>query len=163
MKRGPIILSDHGSGVRNAIGAHGGSYCVYRALALAQGKVTKNFTPDLTDTSPAWHVPQNPSWSGDKIVTFDPFGHTPQESFPKYFAKGYDIRPTIAVTNAHIDLVEVQNEIKEGRLKPDGHFLKANGSTLVHKAAVEPAWHLPSLAKRLGATNAELRKHLFRT
>ena len=65
--------------------------------------------------------------------------------------------------NAHIDLVEVQNEIKEGRLKPDGHFLKANGSTLVHKAAVEPAWHLPSLAKRLGATNAELRKHLFRT
>lgn len=31
-----------------------------------------------------------------QIVTIDPFGHCVLEAFPEHFAKGYDIRPTIA-------------------------------------------------------------------
>ena len=33
--RGPIIATNMHEGRRNAIGAHGGSYCIYRALAVA--------------------------------------------------------------------------------------------------------------------------------
>lgn len=29
-------------------------------------------------------------------MTMDPFGHCVLEAFPEHFAKGYDIRPTIA-------------------------------------------------------------------
>jgi hypothetical protein len=38
-ERGPIVATNRSDDVRNAIGAHGGSYCVYRALAVATGKL----------------------------------------------------------------------------------------------------------------------------
>jgi hypothetical protein len=38
-ERGPVVATNRSDDVRNAIGAHGGSYCVYRALAVATGKL----------------------------------------------------------------------------------------------------------------------------
>jgi hypothetical protein len=38
-ERGPVVATNRSDDVRNAIGAHGGSYCVYRALAAATGKL----------------------------------------------------------------------------------------------------------------------------
>jgi hypothetical protein len=61
-------------------------------------------------------------------------------AFDPYYKKGYDIRPTIAVTKAHIDFPEVRDAVRVGRLKPDGHVLKVDGQSLVTKAAIEPVW-----------------------
>ena len=47
-----------------------------------------------------------PSWQDPKkLVTIDPWGHLTTSAFKDYLDKGYDIRPTIAVTKAHIDLL----------------------------------------------------------
>ena len=76
--------------------------------------------------------------------------------------QGYDIRPTIAVTKAHIDFPEVKDALRTGRLSPDGHILKEDGQSLVTKAAIEPVWYLPGIAERFGCTEMELRQALFR-
>ena len=34
--------------------------------------------------------------NGHLIASFDPFGHVAHEAFPEYYARGYDIRPSIA-------------------------------------------------------------------
>jgi GTP cyclohydrolase II len=72
-----------------------------------------------------------------------------------------DIRPTIAVTQAHLHIPELMHQVQQGTLKPDGKILKENGTCLVTKAAVEPVWYLPGIAKRFGVTEAELRRALF--
>ena len=50
-ERGPVVgtLTPQ----RNAIGAHSGSYSLYRALAVAAGTLDPVHVPDLTDTAPA--------------------------------------------------------------------------------------------------------------
>jgi GTP cyclohydrolase II len=111
-------------------------------------------------------VPQ-PSWFGapgskHKLVTIDPFGHLVTDAFRPYFEKGYDIRPTIAVTKAHIDFPEVKEAVRLGRLTPDGTILKTDGQTLVTKAAIEPVWYLPGVAERFNCTEMELRQALFK-
>jgi hypothetical protein len=47
--------------------------------------------------------------------------------------KGWDIRPTIAVTKAHIDLPECREAIADGRLVPDGK-IHGDGAMVVAKA-----------------------------
>lgn len=36
-ERGPVLATNTNEGLRNVIGAHSGSYCIYRALAVASG------------------------------------------------------------------------------------------------------------------------------
>ncbi len=74
---------------------------------------------------------------------------------------GYNVQPTIAITTAHIDLPEVRAAIAAGRLKPDGKVLRASGNCVVTKAAIEPAWYLPGVAKRFQVDETELRHTLF--
>ena len=76
--------------------------------------------------------------------------------------KGFDIRPTIAVTKAHIDLPETREAIAAGRLKPDGKILLPTGQCVVSKAAIEPVWYLPEIARRFGCTETVLRQSIFR-
>jgi len=76
--------------------------------------------------------------------------------------KGYDIRPTIAVTKAHIDLVEIRDAIAAGRLVPDGKVLNAQGQCNVTKCAIEPVWYLPGIAERFGVSETKLRETIFR-
>jgi len=40
--RGPVIATTSNQANRNAIGAHSGSYCIYKALAVAAGDKPKN-------------------------------------------------------------------------------------------------------------------------
>jgi GTP cyclohydrolase II len=72
--------------------------------------------------------------------------------FSTELAAGYDIRPTIAVTKAHVILPEVIEALQSGRLKADGKFLTAGGAAMVTKAAIEPVWYLPGVAKRFGCS-----------
>lgn len=162
MERGPLIASLTNASHRNVIGTHSGSYSVYRALAIASGSLKADHIPDLTNTAPAEPFGPFPSWSDPtKIVSMDPWGADVARVFADYIKDGYDIRPTIAVTKAHINMPELNDAIKAGRIKPDGKILKANGEVTVTKAAVEPAWYLPGVAKRFGVEESELRRILF--
>jgi len=135
---------------------------VYRALAIAAGSLKAEHKSDLTNTSPTDHFGPHPQW-GDpmKIVSIDPFGAMVQEAFKDFLEKGYDIRPSIAVTQAHLQMHELKDALAQGRLKADGKVLKANGDVVVTKAAIEPVWWLPGIAKRFQCEESELRRTLF--
>ena len=144
---------------RNAIGTHGGAYAVYRALAVASGALQRDHRPDLTDTAPAETIGPHPQWGDpDKIVSLDPWGHVVATAFADEIAAGYDVRPTIAVTKAHINMPELKGAIAAGRLKPDGDILSDNADVRVTKAAVDPVWYLPGIAKRFNVKESSLRR-----
>jgi GTP cyclohydrolase II len=161
-ERGPIIASLSDPSHRNAIGTHSGSYAVYRALAVAAGALDPNYRPDLTDTSPTDPIGPHPQWfDGKRIVAIDPFGAVVSDAFRDYFDKGYDIRPTIAITKAHIHMPEIRDAVTAGRLAPDGQILRDSHDVVVTKAAIEPVWYLPGVAERFGCSEADLRRMLF--
>jgi len=161
-ERGPIVGSTANRSQRNVIGTHSGSYGVYRALAVAAGALTRGHKPDLTNTAPTDPIGPYPAWGDpDRIVSMDPFGAIVADVFRDEIAAGYDVRPTIAVTKAHIDLPEVRAATAAKRLSADGRILLANGSAVVTKTAIEPVWWLPGVAKRFGVSEADLRRALF--
>lgn len=144
------------------MGTHSGSYSVYRALAVAAGVLDPEHVPDLTDTTPPVAIGPHPQWCDpQRIVSLDPWGHLVAEVFADEIRAGYDIRPTIAVTKAHINIPEMQNAIQNGRLIPDGKILKESGDVAVTKAALEPVWYLPGIAERFGVSESLLRRTLF--
>ena len=161
-ERGPVVASLTDLTARNAIGVHGGAYSVYRALATSAGRLQNEFKPDLTNTAPAEPIGPFDSWRNpEKIVAIDPWGSNVYADFKDYFDKGYDIRPSIAVTKAHIYMPEIREAIEAGRIKQDGKIVGKKFDVAVTKMAFEPVWHLPGIAKRFGITEGELRKGLF--
>ncbi len=161
-ERGPIVGTTTKRAHRNVIGTHSGSYSVYRALAVAAGALSRDHKADLTNTSPTDHIGPYPQWTDPgKIVSLDPWGAAVADVFSAELAAGYDIRPTIAVTKAHVILPEVIEAIQKGRLKPDNDILLAGGAACVTKAAIEPVWWLPGVAQRFGCSESDLRRVLF--
>jgi GTP cyclohydrolase II len=161
-ERGPIIGTVSHPGDRNVIGSHGGSYSVYRALAVSSGALDPIRRPDLTNTYPAAAIGPFPQWTEPKrIVSLDPWGHLVAENFKTEIGEGVDIRPTIAVTRARLDLPEMQAALKAKRLKNDGEVVHENGSISVVKIAIDPGWYLPGIAERFGTTENSLRRVLF--
>lgn len=161
-ERGPIIGPQTNQRRRNVIGAHSGSYALYRALAIAAGKLSPLHRPDLTDTAPATAIGPFPQWADpDRIVSLDPWGHLVAEVFADRFREGLDIRPTIAVTRARLTVPELRDRIRDGWLVPDGRVLHPGGEVSVTKIAIEPVWYLPGVAKRCGIDEALLRRSLF--
>src|SRR5947209_7282505 len=157
LKRGPIVGTTTSRNQRNVIGTHSGSYGIYRALAVAARSLTRGHRPDLTNTAPTDAIGPYEQWAqGDRIVSMDPYGALVADVFKDFLADGYDIRPTIAVTKAHIDLPEVRAAVREGRLVADGHFLHAAGAAMVTKAAIEPVWWLPGVAARFRVGETDL-------
>jgi GTP cyclohydrolase II len=160
--RGPVVATLRNPGGRNAIGTHSGAYSLYRALAVAAGQLDANHRPDFTNTAPAMPIGPFPQWSEpDRIVSLDPWGHLTGQSFGAQLAAGWDIRPTIAVTRAHINMPEILQAMRDGRLRPDGKVLDAGGNARVTKIAIEPVWHLPGIARRFGISVTDLRRGLF--
>ena len=161
-ERGPVIGSLHNPQQRNVIGVHSGAYGLYRALAVASGKLDPVHRPDLTNTFPTVEIGPHPQWADpDKIVALDPWGHKVAEVFADDLKAGFDIRPTIAITKARIALPEMREAIAAGRIKPDNRILMPSGEASVVKAALEPVWYLPGIAKRLGIKETDLRRALF--
>lgn len=161
-QRGPLIGTLTDPSHRNVIGTHSGSYAIYRALAVVQGSLKTDHRADLTNTSPFVKIGPYPSWADPgKIVALDPFGAVIGEVFTEYLEKGYDIRPTIAITKAHINMPELYEAATKGRLTIDGKIMKENGDLVVTKAAIEPVWYLPGIAQRLKVTESDLRQALF--
>jgi GTP cyclohydrolase II len=160
--RGPVIGTTTHRGQRNVVGTHSGSYGVYRALAVAAGNLTRSHRADLTNTAPTDSIGPYAQWgNADKMVSIDPFGASVQQVFAEHLAAGYDIRPTIAVTKAHVHLPEIKQALAFQRLQVDGKILLADASASVTKVAVEPVWWLPGVAKRFKVSEADLRRALF--
>jgi GTP cyclohydrolase II len=147
---------------RNAIGSYSGSYSIYRALAVATRALAPDHRPDLTDTAPVTVIGPWPQWANPgKIVSLDPYGHLVGEVFAEQIRAGVDVRPTIAVTGAHINLPEIRQRIATGDIVPDGRVVLESGEIRVTKAAIDPVWYLPGIAERFGVAESELRRHLF--
>ena len=166
-ERGPVIPSRLSSSIkqRNAIGAHSGSYSIYRALAMAMGTLIPSHKPDYARTEPPVAIPPNPAWfDPSKIVSLDPWGHLTTQVFHTESASGLDIRPSIAITKAHIKLSEIDESSRKKDIVVDGRvvlkstpLLNADGTINtadpgveinVSKAAIEPVWYLPGVAER---------------
>ncbi|KAK4699440.1 hypothetical protein P7C70_g6819, partial [Phenoliferia sp. Uapishka_3] len=144
-ERGPVVASRHVNSlkVRNAIGAYSGSYSIYRALAAACGLIDPSHRPDYTNTEPPVDILHNPSWDDKtKIVSLDPYGHLAPQLFKSYFdaggssflfnpkaqaylssSLGIDVRPTIAITKAHIKLIDMDEAVRSGTLEVDGKIV----------------------------------------
>jgi GTP cyclohydrolase II len=160
--RGPVIGSTTVGEHRNVIGTHAGSYAIYRALAVASGALDPTRRPDLTDTAPTDRIGPHPQWfEPDRIVSLDPFGALVADVFASYLTQGYDIRPTVAITQAHVDVPEIGRAIEAGRVRPDGVILRDSGAAVVTKIALEPVWYLPGVARRFGCSETDLRRTLF--
>ena len=161
-ERGPVIATVNAGPDRNAIGAHGGAYSIYRALAISSGALDPVVRPELIDTHPVVQVGPHPQWSeAGKIVSLDPWGHRVAEDFGREIAEGVDIRPTIAITKARLTLPEINEAITKGRLKRDDDLVHEGGAVSVTKAALDPVWYLPGIAARFGVDEQQLRRTLF--
>ena len=160
--RGPVIATVNAGADRNAIGAHGGSYSIYRALAISSGAMDPQARPDLQDTSPVCEIGPHPQWgAAEKIVSIDPWGHRVAMDFADLIAEGIDIRPSIAITKARLTLPEIYGAIAAGRLEADGEIVHEAGDVSVTKIAVDPVWWLPGVAERFGVNEGGLRRCLF--
>ncbi|KAJ0359675.1 hypothetical protein COL154_008160 [Colletotrichum chrysophilum] len=150
--------------VSNTALASGGSYSIYYALAVASKQLNLEHRPDFTNTEPAAKIGPFPQW-GDpqKIVAMDPWGHLAPWLFKDTIERdNVDIRPTIAITKAHMKLPELEESVRTGRLVPDGKVCINNlGELAVTKFAVEPVWYLPGVAERFGIDEGALRRSLF--
>ena len=147
-ERGPIIGTVSRPQARNVIGTHGGSYAVYRALAVSSGALDPIRRPDLTNTYPA--------------ATIGPFGHGSIRSASFRSIRG-DIwsRKTSAARSPKASIFvrasrlpargstcpKCRRQSRPGRLVPDGQFVHANGSVSVVKIAIDPVWYLPGIAE----------------
>jgi len=143
------------------------------------GTLSPSHKPDFSMTEPPVAIPYQPAWSDpQKIVSLDPFGHVTSTAFKDQVdSLGLDVRPSIAVTKAHIKLSEIDESSRKGEITIDGKFVlrspplrNADGTEnledpgvelTVNKAAVEPVWFLPGVAKRFGIPESLLRRALF--
>src|SRR5918995_6713370 len=161
-ERGPVIGSVTNPADRNVIGAHGGSYSLYRALAISARALNPLARPDLHNPHPTAEIGPYPQWcEPGKIVSLDPWGHMVGQIFHSEIAGGLDVRPSIAVTKARLNMPEILSAIGLKRLKADGGVLHDSGDISVTKIAVDPVWHLPGIAERFGCSEGELRRNLF--
>ncbi|KAI9037801.1 putative GTP cyclohydrolase II [Aspergillus affinis] len=163
--RGPVVVSRSGTLLkrRNAMGAHGGSYSIYNALAIAAGDLEPDFRPDFRNSEPTFDFQRQDAW-GDKkkIVSMDPWGHDIVNQFREELDKGWDIRPTMAITRANMKLAEIGEAVRDGLLDVDGSIVvDKSGEVRVTKVAVEPVWYLPGVAERFGVDEPTLRRTLF--
>ena len=161
-QRGPVIGTVTAGPDRNAIGAHGGSYALYRALAVSSGALNPIARPDLTNTAPVIDVGPHLQWSEPgRIVSLDPWGHRVAVDFREEIAEGLDLRPTIAVTRARLTIAEFADGVTRRGIAVDGEVVRAGGDIAVTKAAIDPVWHLPGIAQRFGVAEDALRRSLF--
>ena len=149
-------------GTRNVIGSHGGSYALYRALAVSSGALDPIRRPDLTNTHPAATIGPFPQWTEpeqDRLARS--LGASGRRELQGRDRRGPRHPPEHRDHRARLDLIEMRDALAAGRLKADGDVVHANGSLSVVKIAIDPVWYLPGIAERFGTTETQLRRSLF--
>ena len=81
--------------------------------------------------------------------------------FAAELAAGYDIRPTIAVTKAHVILPEVIEAMQKGRLNADGKILLPAARRWSPRRRSSRCGTCPASRKRFGCSETDLRRALF--
>ena len=122
-------------------------------MAVASRDLDVDHRPDFTNTEPAVNVGPFPQWADEKkIVSMDPLGHLAPWLYSDIITRELvQVRPTIAITKAHMRMPELEQSAKSGRIIPDGKIcLNDQGELAVTKFAVEPVWYLPGIAERFG-------------
>jgi hypothetical protein len=132
------------------------------------GTLLPTHKPDYRLTLPPINIPPNPAWADPrKIVSLDPWGHLAPEAFKHETEDlGLDVRPSIAITKAHLKMSELDDAARKGTIKVDGSIVlrsqplknidgtpsdaEPGVEVNVGKAAVEPVWYLPGVAERFG-------------
>ena len=128
----------------SAIGAHGGSYSIYRALAISSGAMDPSARPDLQDTSPVCEIGPHKQWGDpEKIVSLDPWGHRVAHDFGDLITEGIDIRPSIAITKARLTLPEIQGAIAAGAWAARAGTILVGGGRRLAAAASGTRSHSP--------------------
>src|SRR3989440_10021998 len=147
--RGPVVGTVNAGVDRNGIGAHGGSYALYRALAVSSGALSPIARPDLTNTAPVVEVGPFPQWSEPgRIVSLDPWGHRIAADFRQEIGEGADIRPSIAVTKARLTISELDEAVLAGPLKGGRTINKEDGEVAGNQGAVQPGLCLAGIPGR---------------
>ena len=122
-------------------------------MAVASNNLDLEHKPNFTNAEPAVTIGPFPQWAdARKIVSMDPFGHLSPWLFSNLIQdESIHIRPTIAITKAHMKIPEIEQSVRQGRLFVDGKIcLNESGELAVTKFAVEPVWYLPGIADRFG-------------
>jgi hypothetical protein len=93
----------------------------------------------------------------------DPYGHLAPWLYKETMDKDdVEIRPTIAITRAHMKLPELEESVRKGRLVPDGKIcVNETGEVAVTKVAVEPVWYLPGVAERFNIGMSPSNMHIM--
>lgn len=90
----------------------------------------------------------------------------------KHIESGLDVKPTISCTKAHIKMTELDLANTQGSIEVDGKIVTKSQilpafpnndpgiEVNTYKAAIEPVWHLPGLAKRFEVSEELLRRAL---
>lgn len=105
-------------------------------------QLTSLSPPDYTNTQPPVDILHNLTWDDKwKIVSIDPYGHLAPTLFKSYLdagpsflplsspsarsllCTGIDVRPTIAITKAHIKLIDIDEAVRSGSLEVDGKIV----------------------------------------
>jgi hypothetical protein len=130
---------------------------------VAIGALEQTHLPNLFNTEPSVKIGPHPQWNDPKkIVSIDPYGHLTATAFRKQMEEGMDIRPSIAITKAHMTLEEMTTAVRNKRIQVDGNVvINERGDLNVVKAAVEPVWYLPGVAERFGIEENTLRRALL--
>jgi GTP cyclohydrolase II len=182
--RGPLLAKHVPPDFRNVSGGHNLAYGAYDAFVEALGTRDSLFSPMLQGSEGPFVPRPNPKWHDpEAIVTMDPYGFSTHLHFADYFARGLPAYPTIAITSATLHIPELKapagllplghahsvDEIdkllgaKDGQLlRSDGKVVRADGGIRVTKIAIDPVWHLPGVAKRLGVPLQILRNELYK-
>jgi len=91
----------------------------------------------------------------------------------QHIDSGLDVKPTISCTKAHIKMTELDLANSTGSIEVDGKIVTKSQvlpafpendpgiEVNTYKAAIEPVWHLPGLAKRFEVSEELLRRALF--
>jgi copper chaperone CopZ len=91
----------------------------------------------------------------------------------QHIDSGLDVKPTISCTKAHIKMTELDLANSTGSIEVDGKIVTKSQilpafpendpgiEVNTYKAAIEPVWHLPGLAKRFDVSEELLRRALF--
>lgn len=137
----------------NYIGKYGGCNSAWHALAALRAGVdlkdwhTKRSKDEFYLPSLHAHV-NNPHtrrrW--DAITSFDPMGL-------------YGMPPTMSATSACMEIPELMHG-PGAELSADGLLVNADLSINIQKCAIDYAWHLPSIAKKLKFDEKQMREHL---
>ena len=83
------------------------------------GSLSPTHKPDYSRTEPPVSILPQPSWSDpSKIVSFDPFGRLTQTVFAKEIeGNGLDVRPSIAITKAHLKMSDLDESSRRNCFK----------------------------------------------